>query len=128
MNWSIVISAVTLVAAIISPIITTQLNNRFQMRVHRQRFYDEHRAETIENFVRSVGQLCSDDGRIQFLGEYGKNCTEIYLYIPENLWDNVDRINSAIYAENYKQAQLELTELCKALNKYPPRFKNNKSD
>lgn len=127
MNWNIVISGVTLIAAIASPIITTQLNNRFQMRVHRQQFYDEHRAQTIEKFVSSVGQLCSDIEREQFLREYGKNSSEIYLYIPENLWDNVDRINLAIYTENYKQARTELTELCKALNKYPPRFKNNKS-
>jgi hypothetical protein len=124
-QWSAVISGIALIVAISSPIINSIINNKFQLKLNKQRFLVEHRAEVIEKFVHSVGELCGDIEREQFLREYSKNSSEIYLYIPENLWEKVDKINSLIFENNYSEARKTLLEFCKCLNKHHPRFIEN---
>lgn len=84
--WSAIISGIALVAAVISPVLTTIINNHFQSKATSHKYYVEHRAEIIENYIRYAGSISrrsqsSDDYR-----GYGQYCKEIYLYIPENLW------------------------------------------
>lgn len=126
--WSAIISGIALVAAVLSPVITAIVNNKYQSKINRQKYFDEHRAQVIENYIQSVGELCEDVDRESFRRAYGRNSKEIYLYLPQELWSKVDSIDSLIYRNNHRQACIVLAELCKELNKNPPRFiKNNRN-
>ena len=111
--WSAIISGIALVAAVLSPVITAIVNNTHQSKIDRQRYFDEHRAQVIENYIRSVGELCEDVDREQFRRSYGKNSKEIYLYLPESLWGKIDQIDYSVYQRHHRQACILLTELCK---------------
>ena len=123
--WSVIISGIALVAAVFSPVITAIVNNKYQSKINRQKYFDEHRAQVIENYIQSVGELCEDVDRESFRRAYGKNSKEIYLYIPESLWEKIDKIDESIYQRHHRDACILLTELCKELNKYPPRLVKN---
>lgn len=126
--WTAIISAITLLAAILSPIITTVINNRHIEKMENTNYYEKHRAEVIENYIKSAGAKISfpDKENQEF---YGRNSKEIYLYLSSDYWDLLDDIAVNIDTTNIKNietASLKLTELCKKLNENPPRLKNRK--
>ena len=55
MNWTVIISLATLMAAIVSPIITTVINNAHESKIKKQEYIDHHAAEVIEKYIHSVG-------------------------------------------------------------------------
>lgn len=120
-NWSVIISGIALLAAILSPVITTIINNIHETKMSNRRYYQEHRAEVIENFIRYAGAINELTGRDFDFREYGKCSKEIYLYIPEELWSTVDEIDKYIIACEYDKISDKLSDFCKALKKYPPR-------
>jgi len=125
-DWSAIISAITLLAAILSPVVTTIINNRHQAKLKKQAFFDSHRAEVIENFIRYTGSVNEVSSYAEDFREYGKRSKEIYLYIPEHLWHYVDSIDNAIFESEYKNASKLLANFCKELNQYHPRPIKNK--
>lgn len=124
--WAVVISTCTLFATVISPIITTILNNRYQMKIRNQDFYDRHRAEVIENYIRYAGSLSKQSSATDDFRNFGKYSKEIYLYLPEKFWGIIDSIQDSITEYKYGDASNSLATLCKALNEHPPRLENGK--
>ena len=120
-DWSGIASTIALITAIISPIITTILNNRHQIKMHNINFYESHRAEAIENYLKATGYAIQDQSSLS--EQYGKHLAEIYLYLPEELWDYIDKIDAFLRQSQFDAAKSNFISLCKALHKNPPRFK-----
>ena len=115
-----IISGIALVAAIISPMLTTLIKNKHETKMYMAKFYIHHRAEVIERYVSSVGavihgQLTED------LREYGKHAGEIYVYVPERLWLTIEQIDLAIRALDCEAAAGHFRVLCVELSKEKPR-------
>lgn len=121
-NWNELFSNIPLILAILSPIISTFLTHRYQMKMRSADFYDKHRAEAIENYIHSVGMLIQTS-HCDGLDEYGKAFSEIYLYVPNSSWNIIEDIDSALEARNFVLAKQNLKLFCEKLYKSPPRFK-----
>ena len=120
-NWSAIISGIALVAAVISPILTAIINNRHEIKMYNQRYYKEHRADVIENYIRYTGSISKHSATSEDFRQYGKYSKEIYLYLPDDLWCTIDSIHDCISNSEYNHASDFLAILCKELNKNPPR-------
>lgn len=61
LNWSAVISGIALIVAIISPVVTTVLNNRHQDKMWIRDNFSRHKTEVIENYVKSTGTVLKNN-------------------------------------------------------------------
>ncbi len=124
--WSAIISGIALVAAVVSPVITALVNNKHQLQLKNIEYYSHHRATAIENYIYIVGQICSETVCEPYLSTYGRISKEIYLYLPQTFWKEIDDIDNLIQNQKFRDASSLLSELCKRLNECHPRPINNK--
>ncbi len=120
--WSAIISGITLLAAIFSPIITAWLNNRHQREIFNNKFYTEHRAGVIENYINSASRYIHSQQH-EDCAVFGTYSAEIYLHVSDDLWPIIDELNNCISLRNFDLAKSYLKELCKKLAKDAPRSK-----
>lgn len=90
--------AISIIGSIAGPIITTVLANRHQLKLRKLEISDnrtmtflDSRKQTIENFMKYVGECIANPGR-QTKGQCGRNFFPIYPYVPESLWNSLDSL------------------------------------
>lgn len=103
---SITISVIVALCAIISPILTTIINNRYQMKVKKleaeQRFYEDTivRKRTIfENYLKAASR-CAIRAKGEYLAEYGEYYISAFIYAPSDI--RTDMINIHNLMTEYK--------------------------
>ena len=114
--------AITLSISIISPIITTWMNHRFQLQLAEleaknkeiENHYLKKRA-IIDNFIASVGKCLfrADSAALQ---ECGQSFYAIYVYVPTSLWPDIDALLRLIRAYEWEKAQEHFSNLTKSLS------------
>ena len=126
MNSSTIIAIAALLFSLASPIASEWIRGYYSMKekeleaeitrkAQNRVFYSQHRAEVIEAFIRSAGQVIKSHTRENY-AQFGACSGEIYLYLDEKLWWLVDFIRDNIQEENWQEADLHLAELCKSLS------------
>lgn len=92
---AITISAIALLSTIIGPMITASITCRHEERMYKKRFLTEHEHEAIERYLRIVGRYvfgkAYDDQK-----DLGEAFSEIYMYVPRELWGRIQLINDDI--------------------------------
>lgn len=128
MDTPLIISLSALVLSIISPFAAAWLNghNRLKekrleieerQRIRDDEFYRLHRAEVIENFIRSAMRISQSIGRSGAdVLNFGESCGEIYMYLDSRYWPEVDSIIQSVQASNRSGALVSLQQLCKELS------------
>ena len=99
-DWNLAISAITLLAAILSPIITTCVNNRHLRQIKQMELNNEKRTknyyesvDVIRSYLFVVSTFLHGDGNIS---EYEEYSHAIYLYIPSKKWGLIQKMDNAI--------------------------------
>lgn len=118
---------ITASLALVSPWIIAIINHKHEEKMHKLKFYEEHKAEVIENFLRKTGAYIYShnwDKKLD-IGEYSG---EIYLYVDQKLWNEIDKLLELTYQRNhdektYLHAKHVHQNLCKELKQYAPRPK-----
>lgn len=95
MEVSIVISGIALAVSVLSPFFTAMLNNRFRLKIMRKQFYHKHRAEVIEGYLSSAGQIIYS-GSPESLSAFGKFSHEIFLYADPKMWSDIEKLNTIL--------------------------------
>lgn len=92
---AIIVSVIALLSTIIGPMITAWRTCKHEKEMYKLRFYKEHEHEVIERYLRVVGRFAFgqhyDDQK-----NLGEALSEIFMYAPEELWDDIQSINSEI--------------------------------
>ena len=92
---AIIVSVIALLSTIIGPIITAKRTCNHEKEMYKLRFYKEHEHEVIERYLRVVGRFAFgqhyDDQK-----DLGEALSEIFMYAPKELWDDIQSINSKI--------------------------------
>lgn len=125
-DLSLAISLVALVLSVVSPVISSIISGAFQIwkkkievkadkEKREQRFYEQHRVEVIERYIRAVGKACRMGTAANF-DEFGASMGEIYLYVSEKHWDLLNSIATKLDRQKFMNPSEEFTELCKALS------------
>lgn len=90
-----IFSLAAMIAAVASPIIVAWINNRYQAKKENRDFYEKHRCEIIESYLRGIAQHLYSDAR-QFRAEYGIASAEIYMYVPASMWSMIDDMSECL--------------------------------
>ena len=108
-------SLIAAIAAIITPMITTWMNNRHSTKMRRLELVAEKRISVINEFVSNISKyLVSED--IMLEEELGSSICSIYLYCPEDLWSDLDKLYSCIISDKRDQAKTLMPAIAKKLS------------
>lgn len=109
-DLTITISVIVALAAIVSPIFTTIINNRHQSKLKRMELNQKQFESTIlykrtifENYLKYTGR-CVKYSDPESLKEYGEYYFLALTYAPDNIGSLMIKINSAISHAHFDQA------------------------
>ena len=112
----------TLAISIITPAISTYLNNRFQLRLKEKELVHTEQNDiyakkysVYEGFLQNVGkslQLRTRDN----ITDAGTYLYELYLYLPNEHWHLLDSLINFLDDENLISAQKVFIEISKILS------------
>jgi hypothetical protein len=125
-TWSIVISGIALVVSVLSPLLSTIASNRHQRKMNRMEFFDKHRAEVIEGYLKYAS--IASAMRIGIPNEYFSYYSEIFLYAPEPLIDDIKKIDVLVCGNESERAEGRtlIAAASVKLRDYPPRLEHKR--
>ena len=120
---TITITVVIAISAIISPIITTVLNNHHLYKMRKLDDEAELRKTSyffkrgiFEDYMRYAGQ-CVTHASADVLENYGATYALALIYFPDELLDKIIDINAALNRQQWTNALVKLNELSPELRK-----------
>lgn len=112
LSWAI--TSVIAVCALVSPIITTMINNRHQKQMKILEYQDlekqreEKRISDIyEGFLQSAGS-CIQCHSKESLEAFGAHCYQVFPYVPATLQGEISSLNYKILSKDWENASSQL--------------------
>ena len=121
-TWAMIISGIALLTSIVSPIITSLINNHYQTKIKEKEFSHSIKVQVFNEYI----EMTSREILIAGLSEdYNKVYTKIFLYAPKRLWNDIEKLynqmvagkKSNSYFCDKKSCQELLIKITKELNK-----------
>lgn len=116
-DLTITVTVVIAVCAIISPIITTLLNNhhlykmrKLDMRLETQKTSYFYKRGIYEEYLKAAGR-CVAHANAERLNEYGEVYLLALIYFPEDLQTELITINESICQHAWGNARTALNQL-----------------
>lgn len=123
LELSFTITAIVALISLISPIVTTLLNNRHQLKIRKLELAQKQSENTVlymrnifENYVSALGKLPAHATN-EALEEYGKYYPLAYMYLPENLQSDMSDINILVLEHMWDRIPPLLEKLIPQINK-----------
>lgn len=114
---SITISVIVALCAIISPILTTIINNRYQMKIKKletkQHYFEDNivRKRTIfENYLKAASR-CAIYAKIEAISEYGECYIPALIYAPSDIRTDMINIHNLMINHKWEKAIPLIEEL-----------------
>lgn len=122
-DLTITVTAILGIAAIISPIATAIINNRYQLKLKKLELHQKQLENTtyyirsiFENYLRYAGRCIYNSDR-EARKDYGEYYFLALSYVPDDISSTMININSAIYDCDYYKATTLLEQLEPSLSK-----------
>lgn len=122
-DLTISITVIVAIAAIISPVITTLLNNHYQLKIKKmemqQKQYEDtvlYRRQVIENYLQALSVIMQNFSRSN-LEIYAKYYSIAYLYLPDTIQEEMSNINHEIYSVGGSCTPEKFNHLITEINK-----------
>lgn len=122
-DLTITVTAILGIAAIISPIATAIINNRYQLKLKKLELHQKQLGNTtyyirsiFENYLRYAGRCIYNSDR-EARKDYGEYYFLALSYVPDDISSTMININSAIYDCDYYKATTLLEQLEPSLSK-----------
>lgn len=93
LSW--VIAIVLGLAAVLSPVITTYLNNHHQIRLKRLKDFEDKKVLAIQRYSDAACSVIKDKNS-ETISEYFNALANLYLYVPKEKCVSVEHITSCI--------------------------------
>lgn len=122
-DLSVTISAIIAVAAIISPILTTLINNSHQMKMKKiemkEKQYErtvEYQRNILQSYLKASGRClgCPDD---EALKEYHESYFLALMYVSDDVRDKMIVINHYIDTSRYERSTSAIESLIPLIEK-----------
>ena len=125
MEWfSYAVAVILLVASIVSPIITTHMNNKHQKELKKIDIYEDAKKEALSNFIDSAQVLNYNPTDSDAMYEYCIAFDKLFIYFSDISLDTIKDLETARKEiakndtqENFKKANRELTKIVQVLSK-----------
>lgn len=116
-DLTITISVILALAAVVSPIFTTIINNRYQLKLKKLEMIQTADKESsyykrgvLEEYLKAAGACTTVAVDSDFV-EFGKVYPLALLYFPESLQNEVVALNKLILTYNREEARRALDQL-----------------
>ena len=110
LDLTITVTAILAIAAVISPIATAIINNRYQLKLKKLELHQKHLEDTtyyirsiFENYLRYAGRCIYNADR-DALKDYGEYYFLALAYAPDTLSPSLSQINDFIYRKSFENA------------------------
>lgn len=120
----IIISCVTLAAAILCPVLTAWINNWYQLKLKKLELSDsaarlqlQHDRDIIENYLKNAG-ACIQNSTYENLAAYNSYYSLAFQCIPEELHVQMRILNNNIVDLDVETASSEYEKLAIMLRKH----------
>lgn len=122
---SLFLSVIALISSVFSPIAVALLKNRHDKTMFEKEFYEKRKCEVIENYLKCVGAIIFYNEKSK--SETAEWISEIYMYAPEEMWDEIDKMNQLVinnaihYGENSYTKEVinyKYIDFCKKFSKF----------
>lgn len=108
-DLTISVTALLGIAAIISPILTTLLNNHHLLKMKKielkQKEFDQtvlYKRNIYEQFLQGLSQLSQNQNE-EHLGLYSKYYPLAYMYLPSDVQKTLSELNSLVLSRSWKE-------------------------
>ena len=119
MDWSGIVSGIALIVAVLSPFFTAMITTRSEEKRQQIAFYNVHRAEVIEAYIRATGAVLKYADQASLL-EYGRCYGEVLLYAPDDVRRDIVKLEDIRIGASSEATKLFMS-ICIALAENPPR-------
>lgn len=92
---ALVISGAALLTSVAGPLITALITNSHERKMYQKRFETEHKHEVIEKYLKSAGKYIFNL-KFEDSEEFAEACGEIFMYAPQDMWNDIRLLNEAI--------------------------------
>lgn len=117
LDLTITVSAILGISAVISPIATAIINNRYLLKLKKLEYEHQDKKESFfykrgvyEDYLRYTGK-CIAFATQENLQEYGKIYSLALIYFPEELVDDLKALNDTIHNSRWDVSSSLLNEL-----------------
>ena len=94
-DYSLWIAFAALFVSAAGPFFTALINSIHESRMSKKRFVQEHEHQVIERYLKAVGKYVFTTEHSD-MREFGECSSEIFMYAPEELWDDIRDLNKKI--------------------------------
>lgn len=116
-DLTVTVSVLIALCAIISPILTTIINNRHQTKIHKLNLEQKHFEDTVmyqrnifEGYLKYAGKSISVDSRVS-ASEYGEYYLLALMYAPDEIQHDMTIIHRSIMDCDSENAAMMLEQL-----------------
>lgn len=109
-DLTISISVIVALCAIISPILTTIINNRYQTKIRRMEHLQQEQKDTVlyqrniyENYLKHAGRCIYYADR-EALKDYGEYYYAALMYAPYDIHSDMIKANNLMLEDKYDEA------------------------
>lgn len=122
-DWQMTISAITLIVAIVSPVLVTIINNfhatkirKLELRYEKQFSYYNKQQDVFNTFLVFASKQLETNYQSERI-EYIRSYHELFLYTPEKYWKDFEELNNSLLLRDKSIAQSNLSSVTKILGK-----------
>lgn len=108
---NITLPLIVSICAIVSPIFTTYINNRFQLKMRKIEIQEQFKErntyviiEALESYAINIGKCISTNVTSEDLKKYGESYAHAMVYLPENLAHEAKELHKILITGNYLKA------------------------
>lgn len=107
-NW---IMAIVAIVAVVSPTISTYLNNKYQLKIEKLKLFEKCKYDAIENFTKSVESYYYYRTSCQEVINFESSITNLFIYFSIPNYSLFDKLKECINANDYQKTQFALSEI-----------------
>lgn len=114
-DTTVIVALVAAISAIIAPVITAVINNRYQLKMRKIELYEQKRIDVINSYSKSLNAYLNNIcGNTEY--EFAQHKHSIFLYAPKSAWKIIEKINKYIDEGKFDDARKLLPDLMKELS------------
>ncbi|MCD8104492.1 MAG: hypothetical protein LUF35_05715 [Lachnospiraceae bacterium] len=109
--------AISIVGTIASPLITSLLNNRHQLKMYKMKAVEKRlgsinsaRTAALESYLANTGKYISTQYP-PHQAKFSSTYFAVYQYVPERLWDSLDDLYNLIEQEHWSDARAKFQNI-----------------
>lgn len=118
MEWfSYTVAVILFISSIVSPIITTLINNYHQLKIKKLNMYEKAKRDALSNFVESAQDYLLNFHSVEQSIKYYSSINKLFIYFSDiDLSTFIPFEIASKESENYNKATYELSKIVQLLS------------